>query len=121
MLLYHRTSVSQSRAIIRDGFVDEKWRFGSDDLTGEPLRAIGVWLTDRPLPPDEGPSGAAVVEVSIPQPEEALSPFEVLGVLPEAHLWIIPAKVVNQHAGIRVSSVDASASGFHQRFEEPEE
>jgi len=121
VLLYHRTSVSQARAIVKDGFQDEKWALGSDDLTGEVLKAVGVWLSDRPLPQGEGPEGAAVLEVTLPLPDAALTPFEVLGVLNEAKLWIIPSRIVNQHAGIRVSEVDARSSWFHERIEENEE
>jgi hypothetical protein len=110
--------VSQARTIIRDGFQDEKWSFRSDDFSGDAMTAVGVWLTDRPLTSDEGPPGAATVEVTLPLPETALAPFAVQGVLSDAQLWIIPARVVNQHAGIRVSGVDARSSWFHQAVDE---
>jgi hypothetical protein len=112
--------VSQARTIIRDGFLDEKWSFRSDDFSGDALSAVGVWLTDRPLSSDEGPPGAATVEVTLPLPETALAPFAVQGVLSDAQLWIIPARVVNQHTGIRVSGVDARSSWFHQAVDEEE-
>jgi hypothetical protein len=121
VLLYHRTSVSQSRAVIQDGFKDEKWALGADVVTGDTLKAVGVWLSDRPLPIGEGPDGAAVLEVTLPLPDTALTPFEVLGVLTDARLWIIPSRIVNQHAGIRVSEVDARSSWFHERIEEGDE
>jgi hypothetical protein len=121
VLLYHRTSVSQARAIVRGGFKDEKWALGSDLVTGETMKAVGVWLSDRPLPAGEGPGGAAVLEVTLPLPDTALTPFGVLGILTDAQLWIIPAKIVNQHAGIRVSEVDARSSWFHELMEEGEE
>ncbi len=121
MLLYHRTSVSLARGIVRDGFEDDKWSFTSDEETEAPLKAVGVWLTDRPLPPEEGPVGAAVLELTLPLPEAALSLYLIEGVLAEAKLWIIPAKVVNQHSGIRLSGVDARSSWFHEQYDDSDE
>ncbi|MBI4501483.1 MAG: hypothetical protein HY700_10010 [Gemmatimonadetes bacterium] len=121
MLLFHRTSVSEARAIVRDGFRDEKWSFGTDAVTGEAVKAVGVWLTDRVLPAEEGPQGAATLEITLTLPEAALSPFEVSGVIEDAQLWIIPARVVNQHAGISISGVDPRSSWFHERVEDIEE
>lgn len=121
VLLFHRTSVSRARAIVRDGFQDEKWSFGADELTGQPVKAHGVWLTDRPLTVEEGPQGAAVLEVTLPLPEAALTPFEVCGVVEDAQLWIVPARVVNQHAGINISGVDPRSSWFHERVEDGDE
>lgn len=121
MQLFHRTSVSQARAIIRDGFRNEKWRFGSDDVTGEALKVLGVWLTDRPPTDDEGPPGAALLEVTLALDEAALASFEIRGVLAGSQLWIVPAGLVNQHASIRLTEVDARSSWFHDRIEEPEE
>ena len=121
MLLFHRTSVSQARAIVKDGFNDEKWSFASEDITGKAVKAVGVWLTDRPLSRDEGPEGAAVLEITLPLPVEALAPFAVEGVLEEAQLWIIPARMVNQHAGIRVSGVDPRSSWFHEEIDDSDD
>ena len=118
MLLFHRTSVSQARAIVRDGFEDEKWSFGSDELTGKAVKAVGVWLTDRAISSDEGPQGAAVLEITLTVPEAALIPFEICGVLEDAQLWIVPARVVNQHAGITISGVDPRSSWFHEQMDE---
>ena len=113
--------MSQARAIVRDGFVDEKWSFVTDDVGGEPLKMVGVWLTDRPASGEDAPPGAATLEITLALPEAALGTFEVQGVLAEAQLWIVPARVVNQHSGIRISGVDARSSWFHERIEEGEE
>ncbi len=121
MLLFHRTSVSRARTILRDGFENDKWNFGSDELTGEPVNAVGVWLTDRPPSEGDGPPGAAVLEVTLTLPEEALAPFAVHRVLAETQLWILPARIVNEHAGIRLSGVDARSSWFHERIEEADQ
>jgi hypothetical protein len=118
MLLFHRAAVSEAREILRNGFQDEKWSFGEDELTGEQVKAVGVWLTDRALSSEEGPQGAAVIEVTLTLPEAALIPFEVCGVVENAQLWIIPARVVNQHAGVTISGVDPRSSWFHEQAEE---
>lgn len=120
MLLFHRTAVSQAREIVRDGFRDEKWSFGPDEQTGQPLLIRGVWLTDRPVKREDGPPGAALLEVSLGLQEHDLSSFEVTGVFEDARLWVIPASVVNQTARVRIGEVDGRSSWFHEQVEEEE-
>ncbi len=61
--LYHRTTIGDARTIVKDGFENQKWRFENDDGTGEVKKAVGVWLSDRPLDGEEGPPGDAILEV----------------------------------------------------------
>jgi len=117
-LLFHRTLVSLARAILKEGFGDEKWGFGDDQHTGRALTAVGVWLTDQPVDPDDGPPGAAVLEVELNMSDEELATFEVHGVLDEARLFVVPARVVNPRSSIRISSVDARSSWFHEQVED---
>jgi hypothetical protein len=118
--LYHRTTVSEARAIVQEGFQDEKWSFGADEHTGEPLLAVGVWLTDRPVTSEDGPPGPALLEVALELPEETLRAFEIGGVFEETRLWVIPAPLVNRNAAIRIGEVDARSSWFHEQVEEEE-
>lgn len=120
-LLYHRTLVSLARGILKEGFGDEKWGFGDEEHSGRALTAVGVWLTDRPVDPDDGPPGAAVLEVQLNMDDEELATFEIHGVLDEARLFVIPAKLVNPRASIRISAVDARSSWFHEQVEDPDE
>jgi len=120
MLLFHRTLVSLARGIVKEGFGDEKWRFGEDGL-GETFTAEGVWLTDRPVDLEDGPPGAAILEVQLDLSDEALDAFEVRGVLDDVRLFVVPAAVVNPHAQIRISGVDARSSWFHEQVDEEKE
>ena len=72
-VLFHRTLVSLARGILKEGFGDEKWGFGDEEHTGRALTALGVWLTDRPVDPDDGPPGAAVLEVELNMSDEELA------------------------------------------------
>ena len=120
MLLFHRTLVSLARGILKEGFGDEKWRFGEDGL-GETFTAEGVWLTDRPVDLEDGPPGAAILEVQLDLSDEALDAFEVRGVLDDVRLFVVPAEVVNPHAQIRIAGVDARSSWFHEQVDEEKE
>ena len=112
MVLYHRSTIPGAREIIKHGFEDEKWSFGLHDaLTGETLKAFGVWLTDRPLSVDEGPPGDAILEVRVDFSEEALQAFELLGVFEDARLWVVPTEIVSPHSQVRILAVDPGVSG----------
>jgi hypothetical protein len=112
MVLYHRSTISGAREIIKNGFGDEKWSFGlRDALTGETVKAYGVWLTDRPLSVDEGPPGDAILEVHVDFSEEALQAFELVGVFQDARLWVVPTEIVSPHSQVRILAVDPGVSG----------
>ena len=112
MVLYHRSTIAGAREIIKNGFEDEKWSFGlRDALTGETVRALGVWLTDRPLPTGEGPPGDAILEVQVDFSEEALQAFELIGVFEDVRLWVVPTEIVSPHSQVRILAVDPGVSG----------
>lgn len=113
--LYHRTTIGDARAIVKDGFENQKWRFENDDGTGEVKKAVGVWLSDRPLDGEEGPPGDAILEVDMDASEESLELFQLEGVVWEARLWIVPAEVVNARSKIRILQVDPRSSWFHEK------
>jgi len=112
MILYHRSTISGAREIIKHGFQDEKWSFAlRDALTGDTLKANGVWLTDRPLGLEEGPPGDAILEVRVDFSEEALQAFELLGVFEDARLWVVPTEIISPHSTVRILAVDPGVSG----------
>jgi hypothetical protein len=112
MVLYHRSTIAGARKIIKHGFEDEKWSFGlRDALTGETVKAFGVWLTDRPLAVGEGPPGDAILEVHVDFSEEALQAFELIGVFEDIRLWVVPTEIVSPHCQIRILAVDPGVSG----------
>ncbi|MDH3496023.1 MAG: hypothetical protein OER21_04615 [Gemmatimonadota bacterium] len=115
MRLFHRTSIGEARGIMREGFVDAKWRFevrGDRDVEGE--KRIGVWLTDRVLADDEGPPGDAQLAVDVGLSEETLSAFELEGVFWDARLFVLPAEVLNSHARVRIQQVDPRTSWWYE-------
>ena len=115
LTLYHRTSIGDARAVVANGFENQKWRFEHDDGNGEVKKALGVWLSDRPLDGEEGPPGDAVLEVALDATEEALELFQLEGVLWNARLWIVPAEVINTRAKVRILKVDPRSSWFHEK------
>ncbi len=112
MVLYHRSTIAGAREIIKHGFEDEKWSFGlRDALTGDTIKALGVWLTDRPLSIEEGPPGDAILEVRVDYSEETLQAFELLGVFEDARLWVVPSEIVSPQSQVRILAVDPGVSG----------
>ena len=115
LTLYHRTSIADARAIVQNGFENQKWRFEHDEPEMEEVKkAVGVWVSDRPLDQNEGPPGAAVVEVTLDVSEDALELFQFEGVLWDARLWVIPAEIINARANVRILNVDPRSSWFHE-------
>ena len=113
--LYHRTSIGDARAIVQNGFENQAWRFEHDDADTETKKALGVWLSDRPLEGEDGPPGDAMLEVVMDASEESLQLFLLEDVVWDARLWIIPADVVNARSSVRIHKVDARSSWFHER------
>ncbi len=113
LTLFHRTTVAEARAIVKEGFEDQEWDFGLRDVrTGEDVTVTGVWIADRPLGPDEGLEGDAVLEVRLEVEDDELRPFELEGMFWDARVWVAPAEWVTQHSKVRFLSVDPSTSGF---------
>ncbi len=118
LMLYHRTSIGEARAIVHNGFEDQKWRFEHDVPGVEDVKkAVGVWLSDRPLQQDEGPPGDAVLEIAMDVSEDALELFQLEGVLWDARLWIVPAELINTRSKVRILNVDPRSSWFHEKPE----
>lgn len=113
--LYHRTTISDARAIVQNGFENQKWRFEHEEVISEVKNALGVWLSDRPLDGEDGPPGDAMLEVVMDASEESLELFQLDGVVWEAKLWIVPAELVNARSTVRIFQVDPRSSWFHER------
>jgi hypothetical protein len=115
MKLYQRTSIAEATEIVRSGFRDGKWQFDARDREGEPLKRVGVWLTDRPLADSEGPAGDAVLEVDLSLSDEALQAFELEEIFWDARLWVIPAEILNPVSSVRIHGVNPRTSWFHEK------
>ena len=122
MVLYHRTSIGEARAIMTNGFTDVDWDFGLRDArTGEDTVVTGVWLADRPLGSEEGIEGDAVLEVTVDLTREELAPFELQGLLWDARLWVASAALINDRSTCRILEVDPRSSWFHEAVNDEEE
>ena len=111
--LYHRTSMGDARAIIKEGFEDRELDFGLHDArTGEEVTVSGVWLMDRPVSPDDGLDGDALLEVTLDVGLDELAPFELEGMIWDGRFWVAPAEWVSEHSTVRFKSIDPNASGF---------
>lgn len=118
LTFYHRTTIAAAREIVRRGFQDQKWGFDVEDLVNDhPLKVVGVWLTDRAPQEEDAPPGDAVLEVIVDPAPDTLQVFEIPGVLSEAKLWVIPAKVLNPIARSRILRVDPRTSWWFKRGE----
>jgi hypothetical protein len=118
MVLYHRTSIVEARAVVQRGFEDQKWGFEVDAVGEERrLKLLGVWLSDRVLEEGDGPPGDAILEVTVRGDADVLQPFEVSGVVADGRLWVVPAAALNRMMTARIFSVDPRTSWRFKRSE----
>lgn len=117
LTLYHRTTIAEARDIMKRGFQDQKWGFVAEDeiASGPQIKVVGVWLSDRVLGETEGPPGDALLEVTLDAAEDALEPFQIDDVLPDGRIWVVPAKLLNPHAKVRILQVDPRTSWWFDR------
>lgn len=89
MTLYHRTTRSIARLILRSGFVNRANRFSSD------FGPEGVWFSDQPPNDIDRESDDAVISVALKLSAKALSAFE-RPTKAGYREWLIPTKVVSE-------------------------
>jgi len=90
MLYYHRTSQENAQSILKNGFRDGTGRYLTDRIWK------GVWVSNRPLDPNEGAEGAALLEIRIPESE--MTPFEWAEEKKPYREFLVPAHVLNEKA-----------------------
>jgi hypothetical protein len=88
MKLYHATARDKARAILREGFRDNRDSYG----TNQPWS--GVWLSDRPLDPNDADT---ILAVSLDREIDALSDYEWVQEEQSCREWLIPSDFVNKH------------------------
>lgn len=96
MKLYHRTSASNAKAILQDGFKDGTGHYLTDDLHS------GVWLSNFPLDCNEGAWGDVLLEVALDMTEGELAAYEWPEEGKTYREWLIPAVIVNANATARI-------------------
>lgn len=93
----------RSAAIMRDGFRDGYFLFGSDLETGETVELRGVFVSaDWPLDENEGADGDVVLEVTVA--DELFAAYEFVeegkmyreSMIPAADLNVYPRRILSE-------------------------
>jgi hypothetical protein len=98
MKLYHRTNAANAEAILRDGFRDSVGTYLTDQ------EWTGVWVSDRPF--DEGAEESTLLQIELALPEDAIADYEWIEDGKGYREWLVPARLLNEHANVRVVDVD---------------
>src|SRR5262245_48524445 len=127
MRFYHRTTRTAAAAIVAGGFVDTEGYYGLfDEVTGEPIRLCGVWVSDMPLDENEGAVGEALLRVTLALPSEDLAAYELIEEPQEVNgrlfakgyrEWCIPAALLNVTMTVEILDDEAEerAIAEHRR------
>jgi hypothetical protein len=96
MRLFHRTTDPAAASILTHGFKDARGTYMTATLHR------GVWLSNVPVTVNEGAKGDALLEVMLDLPEAALATYEWIGEEKLYREWLVPARLVNAHAQVRL-------------------
>jgi hypothetical protein len=105
MILYHKTTAANAEQILRDGFRDGVGTY----MTLREHR--GVWLSNVPLDIDEGAEGDILLQVG-ELPEQAIAEYEWIEDGKPYREWLIPARLINELASVRIIDEDDVCSRF---------
>jgi len=79
-----------ARQILAEGFRNGRGTYMTDE------EFEGVWVSDRPLDPNEGAFGNAVLEIEISLPRAVLDLYEWTEEGPKDYReWLLPAALLN--------------------------
>ena len=108
IVLFHRTTAENARAIIKDGFRDIP--VASKEFTG-------VWLSNRP--PDIGnrmPLGESLLKVTLAIPEYELAFYGAVDEENESYgEWLIPASLIKIRGNVEIVDEDKSLREMKRR------
>lgn len=106
IVLFHCTTRERARTILRDGFVDRSGSYGFEDHAGKPIELRGVWLSDRPLDPQDfgGLHEDTVLRVVLDTTPADIRDYEAVDLsgAKSYREWCIPADYLRQHATIEL-------------------
>ena len=89
MNLYHATTPEAARSILADGFEDATGYYLTSQLW------TGVWLSDKPLDPNEGAKGCTLIVLEMP--ESILAPYEWIEEGKPFREFLVPAEIINRY------------------------
>jgi hypothetical protein len=94
VVLYHRTSIDNARAILTDGFRDSAGFFLNTRTW------TGVWFCSSPASSEQG---EVVLTVKLDIDDEELARWEWTGEGRDYREWLIPANIANRRATIELT------------------
>jgi predicted DNA-binding antitoxin AbrB/MazE fold protein len=92
VILYHATTAESAIAILANGFEDGKWHGLS-----------GVFVSLKPVDVNEGAKGDTVLRLTTSIKLEALRRYEIVEEGKPYREWIVPARILNASASVRVA------------------
>ncbi len=87
LILYHRTTAENARAIIESGFKNSVGYFLNNRIWS------GVWLSARPLDSDGEDDNLLIIRLDIP--EQQLARWEWTAEGQSYREWLMPAELIN--------------------------
>ena len=87
MILYHRNTPENPRAILADGFRDMPGNWNT----------YGVWFSNYPLDANEGAKGRTLLRLTLPHSKRELRQYDRIEAGKPYREWQIPAALVNEH------------------------
>jgi hypothetical protein len=103
VIRYHTTD--EADAIRRDGFRDNTRMVAEVQLTG-------VFISDQPVTSDEGAKGDQLLQLEFGDGVD-LGPVIGGG---EPHSWCVPAKLINEHAKVKLLSNEERDAALEARW-----
>jgi hypothetical protein len=95
-IFYYRTTADKAREIVKNGFKD----ITSNHLTDR--QSEGVWLSDKPLGPNEGAEGDTLLRITLSLKEEELEHYKWVEEGQTYREWFLPAKLINPHMEVEI-------------------
>ncbi|QEH32103.1 hypothetical protein OJF2_05720 [Aquisphaera giovannonii] len=99
---FHRTPAAEE--ILAGGFRDRR-----DSYMIVGLEIEGVWISDRPLGPNEGTKGSHLLLVELDLPDEELAQYEIVEANKPYREWCVPSAIANAGRVRRVSIAEEDA------------
>jgi hypothetical protein len=100
LILFHRTTQENARAILTTGFKDGVGNYLTCQLW------TGVWFSDVPLDVNEGAKGDALLEIALDLAETDISEYEWVEEGKPYREWLIPAGLLNSRMHPRLMTLD---------------
>jgi len=96
VVLYHRTTTGNVKAILAEGFRDRSDCYMTDRLW------TGVWLSNVPSDQNEGAHGDSLLRVELQMNEATLDEYEWKEAGKGYREWLVPARLINPRMRVQL-------------------